>query len=243
MTEHNKYNNSKIYKIVSTSSDKIYIGSTCNTLPKRLYDHIKHYKHYTIDKTKPYTTSYEIIKLGDYSIKLIEQCNYSNKQQLHEREGHYIKLNGDICVNNRMAGRTTTEYYTDNKQVLSEKQKQHYTDNKQIILEKTKQYRNANKQVLAEKHKQYRVNNKQVLAEKHKQYRVNNKDTLAEQQKQYRNDNKEIIAEKAKQTIQCECGLILTKYHLSRHQQSKLHNTTIHNTNINMLYLNELTTL
>ena len=114
MTEHNKYNNSKIYKIVSASSDKIYIGSTCNTLPKRLYDHIKHYKHYTIDKTKPYTTSYEIIKLGDYSIVLAEECNFNNKQQLHEREGHYIKSHRDICVNKVIAGRTYSEY--DNRQ-------------------------------------------------------------------------------------------------------------------------------
>ena len=144
----NIYNHSKIYKIVSPSTDKIYIGSTTQTLAQRLGKHIKIYKYYT-NNNSYYTSSYEIIKLGDYSIQLIEQCNFNNKEQLRQREGYYIKLYNDICVNNRIAGRTKTEYKTDNKNRLIIRDKQYYIDNKEIILEKTKQYRNANKQVLA----------------------------------------------------------------------------------------------
>ena len=40
----NKYAQGKIYAIRSPSTDKIYIGSTCDTLAKRLYGHRVHYK-------------------------------------------------------------------------------------------------------------------------------------------------------------------------------------------------------
>ena len=239
MAEHNKYNNSKIYKLVSASSDKIYVGSTTQLLCKRLQQHLSNYKQYIIDNAKQYVSSFTILALSDYSIQLIQECNYSNKQQLHEREGYYIKLHRDICVNNRMAGRTDSEYRNDNKDSIAEKKKQYNIDNK----EKNKQYYTDNKQVLAEQKKQVYTDNKEIILEQQKQYRVNNKQVLAEKHKQYYTDNKDSIAEKKKQTIQCECGITSTKSNLSRHQQSKLHNTTIQNTNINMIYLNELTTL
>jgi len=146
----NIYNHSKIYKIVSPSTDKIYIGSTTQTLAQRLGKHIKNYKDYTNNNINKYITSFEIIKLGDYSIVLLEECNFNNKEQLRQREGYYIKLYNDVCVNNRIAGRTKTEYRNDNK----DKSKQYYTDNKEIILEQKKQYRNDNKELFKERNKQ-----------------------------------------------------------------------------------------
>ncbi len=92
MTEVNKYNHSKIYKICSKLTDKIYIGSTTQTLSQRLSEHISHYKLYVKTNTK-HITSYEIIKLGDYYITLIEENNFNNRQQLFKREGEVIKLN------------------------------------------------------------------------------------------------------------------------------------------------------
>ena len=227
MAEHNKYNNSKIYKLVSASSDKIYVGSTTQLLCKRLQQHLGNYKDYTINNNKPYTTSYEIIKLGDYSIQLIEQCNFNNKQQLHEREGHYIKLHRDICVNKLIAGRTHAEYRQDNKEFITEISKQYYINNKEYYSKYNKEY-----------NKEYNINNKEHLTEYNKQYYIDNKEHLTEYIKQYRVNNKQVLTERKKQTIQCECGITTIKYHLNRHQQ-----TTNHFTNINKSYLNELTTL
>ena len=196
----NIYNHSKIYKIVSPSTDKIYIGSTTQTLAQRLGKHLGNYKDYTINN-KGYMTSFEIIKLLDYSIVLLEECNFNNKQQLHEREAFYIKQNINICVNNNIPLRTQAEYRQDNKEFI------------------------------AEIYKQYHINNKERITEYNKQYHINNKEHLIERAKQYRNDNKE--------PLQCECGLILKKINLNRHQQSQKHFTNI-NANINMIYLNEL---
>ena len=114
IVEHNKYNSSRIYKIQSSLTDKIYIGSTCQALSQRMAGHIKDYKDYLKDNTKKFFTSYEIIKLGDAFITLIEECNYNNKQQLLSYEGEFIKLNINITVNLRIAGRSKKEYKRDN---------------------------------------------------------------------------------------------------------------------------------
>jgi len=137
MTEVNKYNHSKIYKICSNKTDKIYIGSTTQILAKRLHEHVKRYKHYLKTNTC-YITSIEIIKLEDYYIVLIEECNYNNKQQLLKREGEIIKLNINNVVNKIIAGRTKNEHYNDNKEKILEYHKQYFIDNKEELLEKQK---------------------------------------------------------------------------------------------------------
>ncbi len=119
MTEVNKYNHSKIYKICSNLTDKIYIGSTTQTLAKRLYAHVLDYKQYVKTNTK-YITSFEIIMLGDYYITLIEEHTFNNRQQLCRREGEIIKLNINNVVNKQITGRTDTEYYNDNIEHITE---------------------------------------------------------------------------------------------------------------------------
>ena len=91
------YQNGKIYKIVSDLTDKIYIGSTTQPLYKRHHQHIKSSNKYT---------SIELINLGHTRIELIEDFPCERKEQLNAREGYYIRLNKDICVNKCIAGRT-----------------------------------------------------------------------------------------------------------------------------------------
>ena len=43
----NRYENGKIYKLIDQESEYFYIGSTCDTLSKRLY------RHKAAAKTKP----------------------------------------------------------------------------------------------------------------------------------------------------------------------------------------------
>ena len=42
----NRYENGKIYKIVDVGYNKMYIGSTCESLSKRMERHRASYKHY-----------------------------------------------------------------------------------------------------------------------------------------------------------------------------------------------------
>jgi len=123
MAEINRYNNSKIYKICSNLTDKIYIGSTTQTLSQRLSEHVKNYKTHIKNNNTKYVSSYEIIKYGDFYITLIEECNYNNRQQLFKREGEFIKLNINNAVNMLIAGRTQKEYVIINKEHITEYQK------------------------------------------------------------------------------------------------------------------------
>ena len=134
------YSKGKIYCIRSFQTDKIYIGSTTQTLAQRLGLHRKDYKRYLKGKAN-YTSSFELLKYDDYYIELIKLYPRSCKAELVAEEGHYIR-EWD-CVNKKISGRTYKEYY-----------KQYYIDNKDKILEYQKQYRIDNKQKIKEQKKQ-----------------------------------------------------------------------------------------
>ena len=133
MTEINKYNNSKIYKIQCRSSNKIYIGSTCQSLAQRLSEHVNNYKHYQKNDKSKYISSYEILNFKDYEIVLLENCNFNNKQQLHEKEGYYIQLNKEIVINNRIAGRKQEQYNKDNYDLRLRTHRQYNIEHKEHI--------------------------------------------------------------------------------------------------------------
>ena len=133
------YKNGRIYKIVSDLTDKIYIGSTCQTLCKRLAKHKGNYRE-SLNGGNIYITSFELFKLGETRIELIEDFPCERKEQLNAREGYHIKLNNDICVNKIIAGRTKQEYNKDNKAKISENEKQYRELNKAKANEKPKEY-------------------------------------------------------------------------------------------------------
>ena len=117
-----KYQNAKVYKIVSKNTDKCYVGSTCQELKERLREHITNFK---IDSA---TTSKHILKFGDYEIILIENYCCENKKELRNKERFYIEsLNS---VNKVIPGRTKKQYYQHNAAALKEYQKQYIEDNR-----------------------------------------------------------------------------------------------------------------
>ena len=78
----------QVYILSSLNTDKVYIGSTGNTLEKRLKGHMK------LD-----CTSKEIIKFGEYKITslcVVENCS---KKEIEEKEKEYILAMKDIVVN------------------------------------------------------------------------------------------------------------------------------------------------
>jgi len=139
----NKYNNSKIYKLVCNNTGLNYYGSTIQTLPKRLYEH----------KRSNDSKAYEIIKNGNFEIILVEIFNCNSKLELEKKERYYIENNE--CINKNIPTRTKREYYEKNKEMLKEKHK-----------EKINEYRLNNKQKANEYAKKYYLLNK----EKHKEY-------------------------------------------------------------------------
>ena len=111
--------NSKVYAIRSHQTDKIYIGSTTQTLARRFCKH---------KSGKPCSSS-QILAFDDVYIELLENYVCADKNELSRREGELIRTID--CVNKRIAGRTSAEYRGEHK---NEKH-QYYVDNKEHIRE------------------------------------------------------------------------------------------------------------
>lgn len=156
-TDKNRYERGIIYSIRSYQTPDIYIGSTIDTLPRRIYQHKTNYKGFQNGKGS-YIYSFEIIKYDDCYIELIESYPCKSKSELHRREGEIIR-NTD-CINKNIPGRSKSEYYQDNKAHILEDKKLYYEVNKDMILEQQKLYRLANKDMISKKGKQYYQANK-----------------------------------------------------------------------------------
>lgn len=201
------YKEGRIYKIVSAHSDKYYIGSTTQTLCKRMEVHRSKYKGY-LKGQGPYVTSFELLKLGECHIYLIEKCSCDSKEELCKREGELIREFKNELVNKKIEGRTMAEYRIDNK------------DN---IKEMNKQYRINNQDKIKDKIKQYRIDNQDNIKHTMKQYYIDNQEKIKEMHKQYFIDNQDKIKETRGEKIICECGSEISRGNRSQHLKTKKH--------------------
>jgi hypothetical protein len=193
----NKYQNGKIYVIRSPSTDKIYIGSTIEKyLSGRFSGHNSKYKRFLNGKGNN-VLSFEIIKLGNAYIELLELFPCNNKLELHKREGELIRAHKINCVNRSIPTRTHKEYCDESKDKFKEyyeKNKEHITkihkEYRECNKDKMKKYQEQNKEHIRESYKEYYQNNKEKNKEKTKEYKKkynqNNKDKINDYQRQYR---------------------------------------------------------
>lgn len=157
MSDSNKYQNGKIYKIHSLQTDKIYVGSTTEKyLSNRLSGHNTQFK-------KPekyyYCTSFELLKYDDAQIILIENWPCKSKDELRQREEYWREHFKDICVNKNACYRN------------EEYQKQYWHDYYQ------KRYQDENyRQQMRENKRKWRKNNKEHYKMKAREYDKNRRD-------------------------------------------------------------------
>jgi hypothetical protein len=118
----NKYQRGKIYKLVSSQTDKIYIGSTIQKLSDRKSKH----------KTKP-CSSKELTCYEDFDIILIKDFPCNSKKELEREEGCIIKQNLDICVNEKIPLRSRIEWRIDNKEKIKKISKEYRLKNKNKV--------------------------------------------------------------------------------------------------------------
>jgi len=118
------FNNSKIYKITSEASGLTYYGSTTMSLYNRMIRHRAAYQRYTTGASVAFTSSFMVLGHDDAEISLVEIYSCNSNRELCEREGHYIRNNE--CVNLNIAGRTTQQYYQDNKERYAETNRSYY---------------------------------------------------------------------------------------------------------------------
>jgi hypothetical protein len=139
-----KYQNGKIYKIISENTDKIYIGSTIlNYLCSRYSTHTGTFRKFENGTGKKQCSSFEILKHGNNKIILIELYPCNSKDELHAREQYYIDLNKSICVNilKSYVGDNKEEYYKQSK-------KEYQIKNIEKIKIQRNQFREENREKL-----------------------------------------------------------------------------------------------
>jgi hypothetical protein len=83
-----RYQRGKIYKLVNSVDDFIYVGSTCLALSSRFYTHKKESKR----KPMPCHRHFNTIGWDTVRIVLIENVVADDRSQLIQREQHYIDL-------------------------------------------------------------------------------------------------------------------------------------------------------
>ena len=131
------YSKSKIYKIICSETQRVYIGSTIQPLTKRLS---QHKKGSTLAK-----------KFIEPKIYLVETVCCDTKEELHARERYHIEKTE--CVNLMIPGRTKKEYYEKNKEEINQKLKVYREKNKEKIAQRKKDYHEKNKENISEKKK------------------------------------------------------------------------------------------
>jgi len=181
------YSQGKIYQIWSPQTDKVYIGSTTNTLARRLWGHRAAGK-----KEYGAPTSKNILEFEDAKIELIEEYACENKMQLTRREGEVIRATPN-CVNKFVPLRTREEREEENKEAIVAQRKLHYQENKEAYTARKRSHYQKNKGKEAARGKEYRENNKESIAERMKEYRQRPevKAKHAEQERERRRKQKE----------------------------------------------------
>jgi hypothetical protein len=194
------YQDGKIYTIRNyTDNTLIYVGSTIDTLSRRL---AKHRIDCKANKSK--ITLYSHIVNNDWAnwyIELYEYYSCNNRTELERREGQVIREIGSI--NKNIAGRTTKEYHEENADKVKEYSKKYYEDN-------------------IDKFKKYYEDNADKINEYSKKYQEENADKIKEYWKNYRKNNLDKIKENQQKKVCCDiCGLFVCNKGLKRHQQTK----------------------
>ena len=124
------YQNSKIYKLTNNVDDQIYIGSTYQTLTRRLNGHKNDAIRYP---DQPKYKHLNNIGMLNVDIILIEYYPCLNKLELEHRERYYIGLLKPQ-LNHNIPTRTDKQYYIDHKDKISQRKKQYNIDNKDKII-------------------------------------------------------------------------------------------------------------
>jgi group I intron endonuclease len=214
------YRKGKIYKILNTLDDDCYVGSTTQTLSKRMTNHRKDMLS-EVKKDRLLYTKMRIHGADNFYIELIEDYPCENIEQLRQREGYYIRELGTL--NRNVAGRTKQEWTTEHIDHKKELDKKRYMDNHESELAYRKEYRENNKEKLRELKKKHYEENKEEILQKQKDRYNEHRERIREQHHRYREQNIEKIRQWESTKILCSCGIEYTQANRLRHCRSQRH--------------------
>lgn len=125
------YSKCIIYQIKCLETGEVYIGSTTQTLQKRMNQH-KCCQH-----LRP-CSSKAIIERGNYKEDVLLYCSCKDRKELHRIEGNFIIAEPN-CINYQRAGRTHKDYYNENREHYLNLRRNRYIYDKEHNLDRIKQ--------------------------------------------------------------------------------------------------------
>lgn len=140
------YQHGKIYAIRCHETDEVYIGATTQSLSLRMSGHrtdFKSQKNITASRILQYPSAY---------IELIENFPCNSREELNQREGHYIRTME--CVNKIISGRTDEEYANEHREYNRERSRIYYNEHRQEHAEWQRKYKEENR--IRENEREYR---------------------------------------------------------------------------------------
>ena len=211
-------NDYTFYKIVclDNSVELCYVGSTADFNKRRS----THKSDCNNENSKKYNLKiYKTIREngGWDNFKMIQ---LGTREQLNKRQAEQIEDEYRITLKANM---NTIRCFTTEEQKqeqMKERNKKYRKSNIDKILEYQQKYREENKNYFKEYNQKYQQN-----------YREENRNKKLEYNQNYREDNRDKINEKALEKVKCECGCMICKTHLSRHQKSPKHINLINKIN------------
>lgn len=229
------YSKGKVYKIVNDIDDRIYVGSTCQTLAQRMSCHRSN-----VGK-KPSQSLYAL--MGDHGVDkfrivLVEDYPCERKDQLRAREEYWrVELNAQL--NKRRCG---TGIVAENKNDYCKKYRQefideckerdakYYAENAEKIKEQKKIYYKENMNELNAKNARYQETHAEEIKEQRAQHYKDNADKIKAERAEHYAENAEELKQRASkyrasksEKVTCECGRQVVGYNLSTHRKTKLH--------------------
>ena len=192
------YDNGRIYCIRNSISDDIYIGSTTQSLSKRMQ---KHRSSMTSERDGNMLIYQKMREIGKehFYIELYEEYPCENIEQLRKREGEIIR-ELKPTLNKRIEDRTLLEWKQDNKQKMQEYHRQYQIDHNEERKEYCRNWWDENKDDINEKRRE--------------DYQRN---------KEYHKQKREETSESRKIKVECPCGSVIRKVDISTHKKSMKH--------------------
>ena len=151
----NRFNHSKIYKIVSLVDDYYYVGSTTESLSTRLSKHRSSARYNQNHEGRHNSRGANHFNSIDWNVRIIllEEVCCNNIEQLRSKENKYILAfkNDPNCLNVYDAVKNIDKKKEREKQYeLIEKQKEHkrmyYKENAEKIKEKVRERNKRNQE-------------------------------------------------------------------------------------------------
>ena len=130
------------YKISNCDDDKIYVGSTTQTIQKRFQHHLYNCHKDNLKHLRVYE---KITALGKekFKVDLLETVQYNDKYELYAREQFYMD-ELKPCLNARPAPDKNYSHYERNKEAVLQSCKEYYQENRERIIERVHKYAENN---------------------------------------------------------------------------------------------------